>query len=182
MKANRIQKASKKWPSNHIAKGMRSLIGTLILSHGRLAEELLAAGLKIYGTRPSGLTALALDWDEDLDAARQRLESAVESLDSGAGVLVLADVPGGTPYNLALELAERHRLEGGSGVNLPMVLRLICQPRAEIALGELAAFLAGKGQDSIKVAQVGALVGAPTLRGQPARAAQPGPADLAVSR
>lgn len=126
------------------------MIGTLILSHGRLAEELLLAGRRICGSAPR-VEALALEWDEELEQARLRLSQTIAALDFGQGVLVLADLPGGTPANLALELASTQRIEVISGVNLPMVMRLMCYPKEIESLPELAAWIAGKGRESIRI-------------------------------
>ena len=125
------------------------MIGVLIVTHGRLAEELLAAAGKISGPLPH-FHALALDWGEDLDAARERIRAEVAALDTGDGVLVLSDMFGDTPTNAALACSEEGRCELVSGVNLPMVVRLACTKQAGMPLAEVARWLEIKGRRSIR--------------------------------
>lgn len=129
--------------------GNTSMVGVLILSHGCLARELLESAVRIAGELPR-FEALCLDWDEPCDAAQERVSNAVASLDSGSGVLVLTDVFGGTPHNLAKLCCSDARIAMVSGVNLPMVLRLGCSQTAEIGLEALAETVAERGRASIQ--------------------------------
>jgi PTS system mannose-specific IIA component len=123
-------------------------IPVLIVTHGGLAGELLAAARVIAGELPA-FEALALDWSEDLEAARRRVAERVAALDHGEGVLVLTDMYGDTPYNAAASCARAGRVEVVTGVNLPMVVRLGCLRGAQPAVGELARWLEVKGRRSI---------------------------------
>jgi PTS system mannose-specific IIA component len=123
-------------------------IPVLIVTHGGLAGELLAAARVIAGELP-GFEALALDWSEDLEAARQRVGERVATLDRGDGVLVLTDMYGDTPYNAAASWARSRRVEVVTGVNLPMVVRLGCLRDSHAGLEELARWLEVKGRRSI---------------------------------
>jgi PTS system mannose-specific IIA component len=127
------------------------MIGTLILTHGGAAHELLAAAQKIAGPLPA-FEALGLDWNEPIDDLKADVRAAVERLDHGQGVLILTDMFGSTPCNVASSLLVEGRVEILSGVNLPMVMRLACQPRQEGNLKELARWLQAKTQKSVCLA------------------------------
>ncbi len=136
------------------------MISTLIVSHGRLAVELLAAARKIVGELPE-LAALSIDWDCDAESVSEQIRRAVRQADLGDGVLILVDVFGGTPYNEAIRLLDTPRgeqdgacgIEVVAGVNLPMVLRIGCLTNKTIKLREAAEWLSAKGQGSICVAK-----------------------------
>lgn len=127
------------------------MIGKLILTHGGLARELLAAAQVISG-RLSGFEALSLDWTDGVEEARAKVESALERLDQGQGVLILTDMYGGTPCNVALSFLQPGRVEILTGVNLPMVLRLACQADGHENLEDVAHWLQAKAQRSLCVA------------------------------
>jgi len=125
------------------------MIGKLIVSHGRLAEELLAAARNIAG-EVTGIRALSLDWSEGSDEAEASIGREIEALDDGDGVLVLTDMFGDTPCNAAVALSHRGRVEIVSGVNLPMVVRLACASPEEADVVELAHWIVGKGKAAIR--------------------------------
>jgi PTS system mannose-specific IIA component len=125
------------------------VIGVLIVTHGRLAAELLAAAEVIAGALPN-FRALSLDWSEGLEDSRERIAAAVRTLDDGAGVLVLTDMFGDTPSNAAIGLYDEGRVEVLSGVNLPMVVRLGCARTSHLPLAEAARWLESKGRKSIR--------------------------------
>jgi PTS system mannose-specific IIA component len=127
------------------------MIGTLILTHGGAAGELLAAAQKIAGPLPE-MEALGLDWNEPVEKLKAEVSAAVERLDHGQGVLILTDMFGSTPCNVASSFLSEGRVEILSGVNLPMVMRLACQPRQEGNLKELARWLQAKTQKSVCLA------------------------------
>lgn len=120
----------------------------LLVTHGRLAHELLSAAETIAGIQP-GIHALALDWKEGIDAARARIARSVAELDQGDGVLILTDMFGSTPSNAAIALAVPGRVEVVTGVNLPMVVRMSCSSALPESLVELARWLEAKGRRSI---------------------------------
>lgn len=127
------------------------MIGTLILTHGGAARELLAAAQKIAGSLPA-FEALCLDWNEPIEDVKAEVRGAVERLDQGQGVLILTDMFGSTPCNVASSFLAEGRVEILSGVNLPMVMRLACQPRQEGSLKDLARWLQAKTQKSVCLA------------------------------
>jgi mannose PTS system EIIA component len=125
------------------------MIGKLILTHGGLARELLAAAQIIAG-RLSGFEALSLDWNDTFDEARAKVQAAIERLDESQGVLILTDMYGGTPSNVAVSFLGAGKVEVLSGVNLPMVLKLACQQAEEpMDLEATAHWLQGKVQRSL---------------------------------
>lgn len=123
------------------------MIGKLILTHGGLARELLAAAQVISG-RVSAFEALSLDWSEGFEEARGKVSDALERLDEGQGVLILTDMYGGTPCNIAMTFLLPGKIEVITGVNLPMVLRLACQPAECANVAEIAHWLQAKAQHS----------------------------------
>jgi PTS system mannose-specific IIA component len=135
------------------------MIAKLILTHGGLARELLAAATVISG-HLSGFEALSLDWSDGFDDARAKVAAALERLDEGQGVLILTDMYGGTPCNIAMTFFQAGKFEVLTGVNLPMVLRLACQTGSEEGtVSDLAKWLQAKGQKSVCLA--GELVHSP---------------------
>ena len=126
------------------------MIGTLILTHGGTAQELLKAAQKIAGPL-SQIEALSLDWDAGFEEAKQKVHDAIARLDTGQGVIVLTDMFGSTPSNVAISCNQAGRVEILSGVNLPMLLRLACLPQP-LDLAELAHWLQGKAQKSVCLA------------------------------
>ena len=128
------------------------MIGKLILTHGGMARELLAAANVISG-RLSGFEALSLDWSDGFDEARVKVAAALERLDQGQGVLILTDMFGGTPCNISMTFYEPGKVEILTGVNLPMVLRMACQIKEEeTSVSDLARWLQDKAQRSVCLA------------------------------
>ena len=131
------------------------MLGKLILSHGTLAAELLEAVERISGCPARGFRALCLDWNEGFEDALARVGQAIAELDEGDGVLVLVDMYGGTPSNVAARYRDGKRVEVITGVNLPMALRLACEPAQLASLRATAEWLQHKGQQSIVLAKGG---------------------------
>lgn len=127
------------------------MIGTLILTHGGLAREFLAAAEQIAGELTQ-FEAVSLEWSDGIEEARGKVKGALARLDTGDGVLILADTFGGTPCNVALTFQVVDRVEVITGVNLPMVMRLACRGNCRDAgLEETARWLQAKGRDSIRI-------------------------------
>jgi PTS system mannose-specific IIA component len=128
------------------------MIGRLILTHGGLARELLAAADVISGHLAS-FEALSLDWSDGFEEAHTKVAAALKRLDHGQGVLILTDMYGGTPCNVAMTFYQPGQIEVLTGVNLPMVVRLACQAGGEEgSVSDLARALQAKGQKSICMA------------------------------
>lgn len=127
------------------------MIGKLILTHGGLARELLAAAQVISG-HLSAFEALSLDWSDGVEEARRKVREALGRLDQGEGVLILTDMYGGTPCNIAMSFLDPGKVEVLTGVNLPMVLRLACRQGAEEGtVAEVAHWVQVKAQHSFCV-------------------------------
>ena len=129
-------------------------IGGVIVSHGQLANELLAAAEAVVG-EISHVTAVSIGWHDDVDVAKAEVERAIKSVSKGAGVLVMTDMFGGTPTNIAAMFLVPHEVELVTGVNLPMVIKLAANTK-EISLSELAREVEEQGKRSIY--QTGALL------------------------
>lgn len=99
------------------------MIGLLLVSHGGLAEELLRAAEHVVGPM-AGARAIGLDPKDDLAERRDEIDAAVSAVDDGAGVVILTDLFGGTPSNLAIAAMARPGVDVVTGVNLPMLMKL----------------------------------------------------------
>ena len=128
------------------------MVGILVVSHGRLATELLEAARTIEPALGEQARAITLDWNVDPDTARVEIARALAELDSGDGVIVLTDMFGGTPTNLSVSFLDPARSEVITGANLPMLIKLASVRRSNSQpLRELAHVVAEKGQKSIYV-------------------------------
>lgn len=120
-------------------------IGIIIVSHGKIGAEILRTAEEIAGPQSDCVT-IEVDSAHEAEKAVRRLNDAAQLLDKGEGVLALTDMFGGTPTNIALSLLGAHKVEVITGLNLPMLLKVI-ENRADADLSELAAMAdeAGKG-------------------------------------
>ncbi len=125
------------------------MVQTLIISQGALAQELLRAAETINGAS-TGVHALCLDWDDSLDEAITKTRRVASRLAEPDGLLILTDLFGGTPHNVARQLASPGKIEVITGANLPMVVRLCCRSRDDGSVGNLAEWILGKGQKGIR--------------------------------
>lgn len=126
------------------------LVGGVIVTHGNLANELLSAAETIVGDIHH-ITAVSIGWSDDVEIAREEISKAIERVKQGAGVIVLTDMFGGTPTNLACTFLGSTPIEVVTGVNLPMVIKLADQQNEE-TLQTMAARVRDQGQKSIYVA------------------------------
>ncbi len=99
------------------------MIGLVLVTHGRLALELRAVMEHVVGPQRNVAT-ICIGPDDDIEARRADVARAIDEVDSGDGVVLLTDMFGGTPSNLAMRHIERHGTEVISGVNLPMLVKL----------------------------------------------------------
>jgi PTS system mannose-specific IIA component len=99
------------------------MIGMVLVTHGRLAEELIAALEHIVGAQQQ-VAAVCIGADDDMEQRRQDILSRVADVESGQGVVLLTDMFGGTPSNLAISVMEKANVEVIAGVNLPMLIKL----------------------------------------------------------
>jgi len=99
------------------------MIGLVLVTHGRLADEFVTAMEHVVG-RQDRVAAIAIGPEDDMEGRRADIADAIAQVDVGRGVIVLTDLFGGTPSNLAISLMERGRVEVIAGINLPMLIRL----------------------------------------------------------
>lgn len=127
------------------------MVGLVIATHGHLADELVSTAEQIVGELPAVATC-NVEPGSSPEEIREQMRRAVESVDTGEGVIVLADLFGGTPCNQGLMLSRQQRIEVLTGVNLPMVLKANSLRTEKLSLPELAAALARYGQKNITCA------------------------------
>ena len=99
------------------------MIGVVVITHGQLAAELVNGAETIVGDLPH-VTAVSIGWHEDTEGARGEIERAMTRVPREDGVLILTDMFGGTPSNLAMTFLTEGRVEVVTGVNLPMLIKL----------------------------------------------------------
>ncbi|HZF41820.1 MAG TPA: PTS sugar transporter subunit IIA [Sphingomonadaceae bacterium] len=99
------------------------MIGLVLVTHGRLAHEFVVAMEHVVGPQEA-IAAICIGPDDDMEARRNDIGEAIRSVDRGAGVIMLTDLFGGTPSNLAISLMKSEGVEVIAGVNLPMLIRL----------------------------------------------------------
>jgi mannose PTS system EIIA component len=141
--------------------GETKRVAGVIVTHGHLAGELLAAAEMIIGPI-SHIAAVSIGWHDDVDAARDEVQRAMTRVSLGAGVLLLTDMFGGTPTNIASMFLEEGAVEVVTGVNLPMVIKLASFTTQE-PLAEVARKICEQGRQGIYFA--GGLLAPPTKAG-----------------
>ena len=99
------------------------MIGLILVTHGRLAEEFLVALEHVVGPQQQVAT-ICIGPRDDMESRRKEIAAAIRKVDTGKGVVILSDLFGGTPSNLAISLLDAGRVEVIAGVNLPMLIRL----------------------------------------------------------
>jgi PTS system mannose-specific IIA component len=138
------------------SEGQLRRVAGVIVTHGQLATELLAAAEMIIGA-VAHIAAISIGWQDDTDAAHDEVERAIARVSQGRGVLLLTDMFGGTPTNIASMFLSED-VEVVTGVNLPMVIKLATQTGEE-PLAELARRVRDQGREAIYLA--GELLAAP---------------------
>jgi len=110
------------------------MIGLLIAAHGSLGESLIQCAIHVLGKRPEALEALDLMAFDDTDSMLRAAAQHIEHLDSGEGVLILTDLYGATPCNTICKLLRPGRVEAVTGVNVPMLLKVLTYRREPLRL------------------------------------------------
>jgi PTS system mannose-specific IIA component len=126
------------------------MIGALVVSHGHLAQELVAAAEMIVG-EISHIRAVSLGWHDDVNDARKEIERQIGEVDSGSGVLILTDMFGGTFSNIAFSFHDPNKIEVVTGANLPMIVRVATQKEGD-TLNIVAQMVLEQGRSSISMA------------------------------
>jgi len=128
------------------------MVGGLIVTHGRLAIELLNAAEMIVG-EIHGMAAVSLGWHDDVDTAATMIRNALDRVRTPNGVLILTDMFGGTPTNIASTFLGQEKVEVITGVNLPMLIKLAqAQGDQDQDLANVARMVREIGQSSIRSA------------------------------
>lgn len=126
------------------------MIGTLVVTHGHLAQELVAAAEMIVG-EISHIRAVSIGWHDDVNDARKEIEREILEIDQGSGVLILTDMFGGTPSNIAFSFHEPGKVDVVTGVNLPMIIKIAGQQEGD-ALAGLAQAVLEQGRSNVRLA------------------------------
>lgn len=127
--------------------GEMKRIGAVIVSHGQVANELLAAAEAVVGD-VDNVAAVSIGWHDDVEAAKAEIERAIEKVSQGVGVLLLTDMFGGTPTNISAMFLRENEVEIVSGVNLPMVVKVATIGKS-IDLAEFAKEIEEQGKSAI---------------------------------
>src|SRR5689334_6211580 len=127
------------------------MIGILIVSHGAFGESLIHSASHVLGRRPLYLRQLGVTVHDDPEEIFPTAQDLIRFLDQGRGVLVMTDIYGATPSNIAARLLEPGRVEGLAGVNLPMLIKALTH-RDEADLEDLLAkALSGAGEGIVRM-------------------------------
>lgn len=126
------------------------MIGIVVVSHGKLAKELLSATEHVVGEQPA-FRAISIEADDDMEARRAQIRETVKACNTGSGVIILTDMFGGTPSNLAISVMKDDRIEVIAGVNLPMLIKL-SEVRDSLTLSEAAQSAKEAGRKYISIA------------------------------
>lgn len=122
-------------------------VGGVIVSHGQVANELLAAAETVVGEL-NHIAAVSIDWNDDVETAKNDISKAIKKVSQGNGVLLLTDMFGGTPTNISAMFITESEVEIVTGVNLPMVIKLASQNK-EFSLQEMAKEVEEQGKQAI---------------------------------
>ena len=125
-------------------------IGLVLVTHGRLADEFVAAMEHVVGPQKQ-VAAICIGPEDDMEQRRKDILDAVAAVDSGLGVVLLTDMFGGTPSNLAISIMEKANVEVIAGINLPMLIKL-ASVRQKQGLGEAVSAAQEAGRKYINVA------------------------------
>jgi PTS system mannose-specific IIA component len=126
------------------------MVGIVIVTHCKLADELVGAAELIVGKIPNCM-AVSIDPNDGIDEIGKKVENAIESVDRGEGILILTDLFGGTPSNVSLSFLQDKKVEVLSGVNLPMLLKLSTS-RGDLDLRDVARMAKQAGKKNISLA------------------------------
>lgn len=126
------------------------MIGLVLVTHGRLASEFRAALEHVMG-KQSQIEAITIEPDDDIERRRQDIVDAVATVNSGGGVVILTDMFGGTPSNLAISVMTSPDIEVVAGINLPMLVKL-ATVRGEVPMEEAVVQAQDAGRKYINIA------------------------------
>ena len=153
------------------------MIGIVVVTHGQLARELVAAAEMITGEDIPNATSVSIGWHDAPEEARPAIVAAVQRVSGESGTVILTDMFGGTPSNLALSLLREDSVEVVTGVNLPMLIRLVSIREEErIGPAEAARAAVYQGKENIYLASELLAGSAPAAPTDAAGESEPDPA------
>ena len=114
------------------------MIGMVLVTHGRLADEFVSALVHVVGPQQNVAT-VCIGPDDDMEARRADIIKAVKDVDDGAGVILLTDMFGGTPSNLAISVLENGKVEVVAGINLPLLIKIASEREKDDLAGAVTA-------------------------------------------
>ncbi|OGS99599.1 MAG: PTS fructose transporter subunit IIA [Gallionellales bacterium RBG_16_56_9] len=123
------------------------MVGILLVTHNGLGDSLADCVRHVLGEVPHNLKVLSVLAEDDPQRKLAEGQALIKQLDTGGGVLILADIFGATPSNIGRQLCHAKRVMGVAGVNLPMLLRVVCYPNK--TMPELAKIAVEGGRESI---------------------------------
>ena len=127
------------------------MIGVVLVTHGNLAREFVSIGEHIMGPQEK-IEVVCISPGDDMEKRREDIMRAIESVDSGPGVVVLTDMFGGTPSNLAISCMNNDRTEVLAGVNLPMLIKLL-SVRSALPLSQVVIQAQESGRKYVNIAR-----------------------------
>ena len=128
------------------------MVGVVVITHGKLAEELISAVKFVVADKSAlKMEGVSLDPREEFETFSQKIKNTIKRIDDGDGVLLVTDMFGGTPSNVSLTFLEDNKVEVISGVNLPMLLKLATLS-SKLTLEEAVKIAESAGRDNIIVA------------------------------
>ncbi len=128
------------------------MVGIVIVTHGMLGDALVETAELIFGSKPESIISVSINLTENVEKLRKKINTAIKSVDSNKGILILTDMFGGTPSNLSYSFLEEGRIEVISGVNLPVLLKAINLRKKDMDLHQVAKTIETYGKKSISLA------------------------------
>ncbi|MCU0947798.1 MAG: PTS sugar transporter subunit IIA [Porphyrobacter sp.] len=140
------------------------MIGLILVTHGRLADQFVEAMEHVVGPQ-AAVATICIAPEDDMEQRRSEIAKAIRVVDSGEGVIILTDLFGGTPSNLAISLLDAGRVEVIAGINLPMLIRLAGARKVmDVAAAVAAAATAGRNYITVASELLGQSAGAAAAR------------------
>jgi mannose PTS system EIIA component len=138
------------WPQESATGDKKYMVGILVVTHGRLAHELLETTRIIVGKSVDHIVPISVGWNDDTVDIQKTIASSINKIDQGDGILILTDMFGGTPSNISLSFLSE-KVEIITGVNLPMLIKIV-NIGDRMNLKELAQAIYDQGRKSIYLA------------------------------
>jgi PTS system mannose-specific IIA component len=128
------------------------MFGILVVSHDELAGELVRAARNIVGRDLISVAAVSIGWEQDMDLARTRISAALKEVSGTGSAIILTDMFGGTPTNISLTFLHPGTVEVLTGVNLPMLIKLVSLQKLDVDIDKAARIARDRGRQTILIA------------------------------